>query len=200
MKSKKSKGFRFIAFSCGYVESSMTSTLVYGTPFLGNKSFATRGEAITELALDLYAKFEDECPQVAARSCCQRFSTRPDPIEEYEYCPKCGRKLRPEGFDVYGFTEFVTELHNKDCDSYGEAEWFNGREPEFWPWSFSEFLTADKSEVIYIAENAEHVLLAALLDAKPDLKKRADQEIKEGDTWSSDWDEKFKKDKQPSYR
>ncbi len=198
--AKKSKGFRFIAFSCGYVESGMTSTLVYGTPFLGNRVFATRSEAITELALDLYAKFESERPRTAARSCCQRFSTRPNPIEEYEYCPTCGLKLQPEGFDVYGFVEFIVGLHNKDCNSYGEAEWFQGRDPEFWPWSFGDFLEADKSEVIYIAENAEHVLLAALLDAKPDIKKWADEEIQEGDTWSRDWDEEFKKAKQPSYR
>lgn len=199
MSKKKSKGFRFIAFSCGYVESSMTSTLVYGTPFLGNKSFTTRGEAITELALDLFAKFQSERPRDAVRQCCKKHASSRDP-EEFQYCPQCGRLLDDGTFDVHGFTEFIVELHNKDCDSYGEAEWFEGRDPEFWPWSFGEFIDADKSEVIYIAELAEHVLLAALLDAKPELKKWADEEIKEGDAWSSDWDEKFKKDKQPSYR
>lgn len=199
MMSKKSTGFRFVAFSCGYVESSMTSTLVYGTPFLGNQRFATRGEAITELTLDLFAKFESERPREAARKCCASYQSQRIQ-EEFEYCPKCGRQLNDGSFDVYGFTEFIVELHNKDCDSYGDAEWFEGRDPAFWPWSFDEFLKADKSEVVYIAENAEHVLLAALLDAKPELKKWADEEIKEGDTWSRDWDEKFKKDKQPSYR
>ena len=199
--AKKSNGFRFVAFACGYVESSMTSTLVYGTPFLGNRAFATRGEAITELALDLYHKFEsDRSRSVSFRkkvsSCCDDAQK-----QDHAYCPKCGNKVQPEGFDVYGFTEFIVGLHNTDCDSYGDAEWFDDeREPKFWPWSFLEFLEADKSEVVYIAENAEHVLLAALLDAKPDLKRWADAEIKESDTWSRDWDEMFKKNKQPSYR
>lgn len=196
---KKSKGYRFVAFACGYVESSMTSTLVYGTPFLGGTKFATRGEAITELALDLYAKFESDREYVdrlqKKEACCERFATRLNPIEEYSFCPKCGRKIKPEGFDAVGFIDFIVGLHNVDCDGYGEAESFGDRDATFWPWSFSEFLEADKSEVVYIAENAEHVLLAALCDAKPELR-----EFVEEDYGERDWEEQFKKDKQPSYR
>jgi len=195
MKKKKSKGYRFVAFSCGYVESSMTSTLVYGTPFLGNRAFATRGEAITELALDLYAKFESdrayaESFQKEASSCCD------DALKAgHTFCPKCGRKVQAEGFDAIGFAEFIVGLHNTDCDSYGDAEGFGDRDPVFWPWSFSELLEADKSEVVYIAENAEHVILAALCDAKPELREWVEE-----DFGARDWEEKFKKDKQPSYR
>lgn len=193
MKSKK-KGYRFVAFSCGYVESSMTSTLVYGTPFLGNKKFTTRGEAITELALDLYAKFMSERPQSVIKTCCENYRSLKEE-KRYQYCPKCGNELQAEDFDAYGFTEFIFGLHNKDCDSYGDAEVFADRDAEFWPWSFGEFLEADKSEVVYIAENAEHVLLAALCDAKPELRQYVESNFRE-----RDWEEQFKLDKQPSYR
>jgi hypothetical protein len=194
MKSKK-KGYRFVAFSCGYVESSMTSTLVYGTPFLGNKKFATRGEAITELALDLYAKFVTDRAHVSnlrekPKACCQEAEE-----QKHNFCSKCGRPILTDEFDAEAFKEFIVELHNTDCDSYGDAEWFEGRDPEFWPWSFSELLEADKSEVVYIAENAEHVLLAALCDAKPELRQYVEPDFSE-----RDWEEQFKLDKQPSYR
>jgi len=192
--NKKSKGYRFVAFACGYVESSMTSTLVYGTPFLGGTKFATRGEAITELALDLYAKFESDREYVDSlrkkTACCDDAQK-----QGHTFYSKCGRKVQAEGFDYVGFLEFIDGLHNVDCDGYGEAESFGERDAVFWPWSFSEFLEADKSEVVYIAENAEHVLLAALCDAKPELR-----EFVEEDYGARDWKEQFKKDKQPSYQ
>jgi len=192
---KKSKGYRFVAFACGYVESSMTSTLVYGTPFLGGTKFATRGEAITELALDLYAKYTTDRAYInklrTLKKCCDAAKNA-----KHKYCPKCGTSLgNTPDFDANDFLEFVVNLHNTDCNDYGEAESFSDRDATFWPWSFSEFLEADKSEVVYVAENAEHVLLAALCDAKPELR-----EFVEEDYGARDWEEQFKKDKQPSYR
>lgn len=197
----KKKKIKFIAFSCGYVESCNTSIMVYGPQYSSQRGYDSPAEAITELALDLFAKFESERPREAPRSCCENYRAK---HKDYEHCPKCGRSFTQDGFDVYGFTEFVTNLHGATADSYGEAEFFGqgdeARDAAFWPWCFHEFLGADKSEVVWIAENAERVLLAALLDAKPDLKKWADEEIREGDSWSADWEREFKKGKQSSYR
>ncbi len=201
-RKKRKKKIQFVAFSCGYVESNRTSWLIYGTPFVGNPGYDTIREAVTELAIDLWSKWESERVGPSTLPCCEKYRN----VDEFERCPKCGRELRDDEFDVYGFLEFVEGLHSTTCDSYGESEYFsNGttvhRQARFWPWSLDEFRDADKEQVVWIAENAEHVLLSALLEARPDLERQADDECKAGDNWRcSDWTESFSKNKQPSYR
>jgi hypothetical protein len=193
-KSSKTKGYRFIAFACGYAESCKTSTMVYGTPYFENKSFTTKADAITQLALELYAKFKLE-NKVFLNKCCLKASKRKD-----KFCSKCGKEIyNIREFDVYKFLEFVTNLHNSTCDSYGQAEYFDTLEPQFSPWSFLDFWETDKSETIYIAENAEYVLLAALLESKNNLIELEDSVEFVNCIQARDW-HIFKEDKQPTYR
>lgn len=189
--------YSFIMMSCGYVESNQTSWLLYGTHFHGREGFDTMQEAITELALDLYAKYYDEClssyiNRYSFSKCCTDSLIKD---KEAKFCSKCGKPLIDKEFNADHFIEFIVNLHGSTCDSYGEAEYANGRHFVWWPWSMHEFIDASKDEIIFIGESAEYVLLAALFDAKPELIKENDYEVH-----MRDWEDYFKQNKQPSYR
>ena len=189
--------FSFIMMSCGYVENCSTSFLLYGTEFMGSPGFETRGEAIRELALDIYAKYFDERLSTyenrysqSVKECCR---TALIADNKAKFCAQCGSHIKDKEFDEERFMEYVLELQNSTCDSYGEAEWAHERSFAWWPWSIREFLDAPRDSLIMIAENAEHVMLDALYDAMPELKPSGSMRS------NSDY-EKFKEDKQPSYR
>lgn len=191
--------YRFIVMICGYVESSMTSNLIYQCGFFGNPGYTSRKEAITDLALDLYAKFYDDHLSIYenrygrdVKKCCRESLIA---NKEAKFCSDCGSQIKDKAFDYEQFMEYVIGLHNTTCDSYGDAEWAGGRDLTWWPYWIGDFIGAPKEDVILIAECAEVVLLAALLDAKPELKNEED-EIPFG---SDDW-ERFKKEDQPEYR
>ncbi len=185
--------------TCGYVESNMTSWLLYGCRFQGNPGYDSMEEAIKDLALDLYAKFYDEHLSAYENRylnferCCRDVLIE-DP--KANFCKGCGKAIANKQFDPAEFRDFVVGLHNTTCDSYGDAEWTSTRERmAWWPWSIREFIHAPKDSVIYIAENGEHILLEALYEAKPELKGAEDDYQNYA---SPDWDA-FKAGKQPSY-
>ncbi len=176
---------------CGYVESCKTSLLVFQA---FNNGYKSMKEAITELALDMYNKFHHECLSIyenrysfGLKDCCRLAL-----IEKHDanFCSNCGSQLKDKEFDPDYFMQFISELHNTDCDSYGESEYANGEAFSWYPFQTGAFIGAPKKSIIYIAEKAEVVLLCALFDAKPELKKLDYK----NDDWLS-----FKKGKQPSY-
>lgn len=190
--------YRFIVMVCGYVESAMTSNLIYQCGFFGNPGYSSRKEAITDLALDLYAKFYDDYLSIyenryakEVKSCCR---TALVANKEAKFCSDCGKQLKDKLFNSEKFMEYVCGLHSTTCDSYGDAEETSTRSLMWWPYWLDDFIGAPKEDVILIAENAEAVLLAALLEAKPELKSEEDE-----DFINSDW-EQFKEEKQPGYR
>jgi hypothetical protein len=163
-------GYNYIMMKCGYVESNQVSWLMYGCDFFGIDGFATMEEAIKVLAEDLYSRFYDE--QIA-------------PSED-----EFGGDFRE--FIAQDFPEFIRSLHNTTCDSYGEAEETSNRNLSWWPFWANKFPDAVKAgTVIWIGENAERVLLAALYDAKPELKLEDDDYME-----SRDWAD-FKAGQQP---
>lgn len=184
---------KFIMMSCGYVESNRTSWLIYQCNFFGDEGFDTAKEAVTELALDLYAKFHDEYLSVyqnrysdSVKECCRKALIA---NHQAKFCSECGCQLLDEKFNPDEFMEYVTGLHDTTCDSYGDAEGTSTRSPLAWyPWWSHEFLGAKKKEIVFIPESAEHVILCALLEAKPELKEQADQcqyEIGESSGWEA---------------
>jgi hypothetical protein len=192
---------RFIVMSCGYVENATTSVLIYQCEFFGNPGYTSYKEAITDLALDMYGKFHDDYLSTyenryskdVKRCCCATLIAN----KEAKFCSECGSQIVDKEFHYDQFMEYVSSLHSSTCDSYGEAEWTNGGELHWWPWGTDRFIGAPKEDVIYIAENAEVILLSALLDAKPELRNEKYELAFSDRNW--DWDH-FKNEKPPSYR
>ena len=190
---------RFIVMSCGYVEDASTSVLIYQCEFFGNPGYTSYKEAITDLALDMYGKFYDDYLSVYenrygndVKECCRQALIA---NKTAKFCSGCGRQILNKEFHYHQFMEYVFNLHSSTCDSYGEAEWAAGKDLHWWPWGTDRFIGAPKEDVIYIAENAEVILLAALLDAKPELQS----EIYQLPFGSRDWDF-FKNENPPNYR
>lgn len=156
---------KYIVMHCGYAENSHTSALIYQCQFFGNAGFSSYKEAITKLALDLYNKFRDDYSSISE-----------------------------EEFDYEEFQEYVSGLHCTTADSYSEAEHANGNRLNWWPFWTADFIGASKEETIFIGENAEVILLQALLEAKPEL---LDEDQDEG--YLTDW-ESFKNNNQSVYR
>ena len=189
---------RFIIMNTGYVESSSTSTLIYQCGFFGNPGYASYKEAITDLALDLYAKFYDDVLSVyhnryarEIKDCCRKSLIDNN---DAKFCSDCGQELHDKPFDPEEFMEYIVHLQNSTADSYGDAEYANKRHLTWWPYWVGDFIGAPKEEVIAIAENAELLLTSALMEAKPELKEDVD------DYGSNDDWEQFKNNEQPSYR
>lgn len=166
--------YRFIAMHCGYVESCKTSLLVFNCGYSGHHGFKTMKDAITELALDMYAKYYREVLSIyehrytsGLEKCC-----RDALIAKHDanFCSVCGKAIKDKSFDSEGFANFIRDLHDTDCDSYGETDAANNRALVWYPFWTDAFIGASKKSIIYIAEEAEIVLLAALYDAKPELK------------------------------
>lgn len=188
--------YQFIAMHCGYVESCKTSLLVYNCGYTGHRGFKTMKEAITELALDMYSKYYQECLSIyehrytgGLENCCRDALVAK---HDANFCSTCGKAIKDFAFEAEGFTNFIRELHDTDCDSYGEADHTHDRQLIWYPFWTDAFIGASKKSIIYIAENAESILLHALFDAKPEL--RAPEYSKAFPEW-----EKFKNEQQPDY-
>lgn len=183
-KSKKvSQGkYHIVMMCCGYVESSMTSWLIFSTMDKGDK-FKTAGEAIVELALDLHAKYEDEQSHSrgSGRKCCENTKSL---HSQAKFCMGCGHRLDDGRFDELGFVEFVKDLHVRNCDAFGESECAGDRDFVFWPWRAEEIVGASKDEIVLLSENAEGVILSALYEAKPELR---DSEFASECACDADW-------------
>lgn len=175
--------------ACGYVESSTTSWLIYTT--IDNSRFNTAAEAVVELALDLYSKYKEEIlslEYVHHKDCCKQTIARD---EEAQFCSKCGTRLKIALFDANCFMDYVKGLHSTDCDGYGESEGTKDRSFAFWPWRAEEIVGAGLDEIVYIAENAERVILDALYEVHDDLRRlEYEGNYETHDEWrSTDWQE-----------
>jgi hypothetical protein len=192
---------RFIVMTTGYVENASTAVLIYQCRFFGRGGFSSYKEAITELATDMYGKFYDDHLSIYenrygrdVKKCCREVLIAD---KNAKFCSTCGSQISDKEFDAQEFMEYVCGLMNTTCDSYGEAEWTSQKEHmAWWPYWVGEFIGAPKEEVIYMAENAEVTLLAALLEAKPELKNDSADDVNE--THWGDWDD-FRNERQPSY-
>ena len=193
---------RFIVMITGYVESASTACLIYQCGFFGNPGYDNYKDAITDLALDLYAKYYDDHMSAYERrynrdvkECCRK--TLID-NKEAKFCSACGSQIADKKFDAEAFMDYVRDLMNTTCDSYGDAEYAGGRNFTWWPYWIGDFIGAPKEDVIVMAENAEVTILAALIEAKPELKSE-DDDYFVNETFWDDWEE-FKNNKQPNYR
>ena len=174
--------FRFIVMTTGYVENASTAFLAYQCEFFGNSGYDNYKDAITDLALDMYAKFYDEHLSTyqnryssEVRDCCRNSLIA---NKDAEFCSKCGDRIVNKKFDADAFMEHISNLMGSTCDSYGNAEQTSTRDMTWWPYG-SNFIGAPKEDIIHLAENGEVILLLALLDAKPELRSDQDDETLE---------------------
>lgn len=196
----KKRTLRFIMMVNGYVESASTGCLIYSCGFFGHPGYDNYKDAITNLALDLYAKFYDDYLSVyqnrysgSVGDCCRKVLNLD---KGAKFCSTCGKQISDKKFDYEKFKDYVCNLTSSTCDNYGDAEDTSTRQLTWWPWWVGDFIGAPKEDVIFIAEQGEVVLLAALLEAKPELKNPGDEET---DFSFCEWD-KFKRNEQPAYR
>lgn len=169
MARKKSEkpGYFIISLSCGYCEDGKTSQIIlasYG-------GFESPGNAVTELALDFYAKF---CDDVVTRPCAC-------PVDRWKgvninYCPTCGCSMRETKFDPKKFTMYIRELQDSTADSYGDHEFANGRQLVFAPWRLRTLVGIKEGDIIDLKDHSEEIVLCALLEKIPGLM---DEEMKE---------------------
>lgn len=184
---------RFIVMTFGYAYDAAVAPMIYQVQ--RNSWFESMKSAITNLALDLYAKYCEEHKYQRyqnVKPCCELNNNK-----HAVFCMKCGNRLAPPSFDPDEFMAYVKELRVTTADAYGDVS--GGTEERAFAWTpywTKNFIGAPKEEVIYIAENAERVLLSALLEYKPELLPE-----KEHIYWAAmrtDW-EKFRAEKQPTY-
>ncbi len=166
MANKKAKGkYHIVMMCCGYVESAMTSWIIY-TSADGRDVFKTKIDAVKALAFDMYNKYVDETDPSTTMRCdsCKKESSG-------QFCSKCGTKLSldKQTLDREQFADWIMSLHSSCCDSYGDSEYANGTRLTFWPWRAEEIVGAKENEVVLIPENAGFVLADALYDQKPEL-------------------------------
>lgn len=148
---------------CGYVESCQVSALIFSCEPLGRSGFSSYKEAITELALDMYAKFtEYHKPQDA---CCKE-TKKLQP--NAKFCSSCRRDLNTN-FDWEEFEDYIRNCHSLNTDEWGSSEWAKDRDLVWWPFWTQDFIGTPKEDVLCIPENAEIILSLALAEAKPDL-------------------------------
>lgn len=193
---------RFIVMNCGYVESATTSSIIYGSDYLRKATFSSYKAAITELALDLYAKYYEEYLSIYqhrydkdVKECCRESLIRDSRFnKETKFCAECKEEIKDKPFDAEEFANYIVNLHQTTCDLYGDCEWANGRDLVWWPWAVRDLIGAPKEDVIFIAENAEGVLLAALLEVKPELNTDPNYHPENDHDWK-----KFRAEIQPSY-
>lgn len=178
----------------------MVAPLIYQCQFFGNPGYTSMKEAITELALDMYAKFQGDVLSAYQRrhssemgECCREtLMIQP----RANFCTSCGCVIADREFRYYEFTDYVSHLHTATTDSYGESERAVDRSFAWYPFWTQDFIGAPKEDVIFIAEDAQDVLVNALLEAKPELRDpQQDRNFVE----SIDW-KQFKAEKQPEYR
>jgi hypothetical protein len=86
------------------------------------------------------------------------------------YCSICGKYLVEESFNEVEFMGMIDNLHNTDYDSYGLAEYANGRYFKWSPFDFSfddpcDIFANSGKDVLQIEHSAEGVLLLALSEA-----------------------------------
>jgi len=180
---------RFIMMHCGYVESCQVSVLIFSCAPLGRESFPSYKEAITELALDMYAKYTAD-HQSTAKSCCKKTQSA---LPDAKLCASCGREINT-CFDWEKFQSYIIDLHGANCDSWGDCEYAKDRDLVWWPFWTDAFIGTPKEEIVLIPENAEIILSIALIEAKPELG--AIKDIAHG-YHIADW-EKFKANIQPT--
>lgn len=185
MKTK----YKHIAMCSGYVEEATVSWLIYDCLFHDHPGFDNMGDAIKELALDLYSKYCDDNKNLL--QCCLQ-------AKGANYCPKCGTFLDYQNNITDCFPQYVKELHFKTTDSYGAAEDTSDRIFVWWPYGMNEFVKAKKSSIIWIPECAEQVLLCALSEANPELN--IGQGMHSTYSIGSGYWEQFKNNKQPELR
>ncbi len=199
-KVKLARGrYRIVMMSCGYVESNTTSWLIFSTH---EGVFVTAAEATMELALDLFAKYEEDVMSmqyVYHKDCCKAEIAK---SLEAEYCSKCGTRVKAKEFDPEEFMQYVKGLHRTDCDGYGEAEATANRSFAFWPFRADDILGAEKDEVVFIAENGEVVMLNALYESREDLRVLDEGFVpndSDGEWRCSDWKDVRSKGTNSSY-
>ena len=174
--------YYIIAVTCGYVEDAYVARLIFSTP--DRRRFATPGEAVTELALDMYAKYREDCIEDKPKECCVKSFKK----KEAKFCSACGRSAIRMAFNSERFMEFIQELHCTTNDSYGCAEWADDRTSVFLPW-YHDLIGIQENEIVDISENAEQVLLCALFEAKPELMGKDDKHdherfLKDPESWT----------------
>lgn len=170
--------FCTIMMTCGYVESGFVSELTFASY---NEGFATAKEAVTELALDMYAKYtEEHVGDVQTKKCCKAAKQKE---AGFNFCPKCGSSLfDADSFDEDVFMEMIVSLHNATNDTYGEMEYANERDFAFRPYGANIFKNGGK-DVVCIPECAEEVLLLALSEAMPDVVEKPSVSISAESAW-----------------
>lgn len=163
-KSVKGK-YHVVMMTCGYVESQMTSWLIYNTR--NAIAFESKLTAVRALAMDMYNKYVEDhldgkAPHGLVKSCCKAAFGR--------FCSQCGASLEHMRFDECSFQDFVKGLHSTDCDSYGSCDYAGDDVLVFWPWLAQDrILGLSENEVVILCENAEKILTEALYDQLPDL-------------------------------
>lgn len=176
---------KHLLISCGYVEGNYVSILAFNHVDGGCE---TLKDAVTSLALDMYAKFAEDNPNDAGKkrkrkACCLKAIKKDS---DANFCSVCGTRIQVvDYFDVDKFVEYVQNLHSSTCDSYGDGEHANGRSLEWWPFG-SEFMEAEKSEVAFLSESAEVTLLYALLEANPEIKVE-ERALEDFECYSNHW-------------
>jgi hypothetical protein len=157
---------RIIMMKCGYAEETCVSTLIFCD--VSGKGFSTPKGAVTELALDMYAKYKKELypENKLTKKCCKKAKKS----LAGNYCSICGKYLVEESFNEVEFMGMIDNLHNTDYDSYGLAEYANGRYFKWSPFDFSfddpcDIFANSGKDVLQIEHSAEGVLLLALSEA-----------------------------------
>ncbi len=154
-----------IAMHFGSVESLTTSCLVFSVQ--SSVRPKTPAIALNSLVEFLYQKWVISCspelPNKSQKDCCKKSSGN--------FCSICGMKLNSKEENSFcyeslwnSWDSFLHEIFKSDCDGYGNMDDI----PNPFQWE-PGFVPVTKNKLIYIAENADHVLSLALEKLHPEL-------------------------------
>ncbi|CAB4196749.1 hypothetical protein UFOVP1290_269 [uncultured Caudovirales phage] len=172
--------YKSVSLSFGYVESNTTAVLIYTAT---KKIPSSRSEALESLTEHLYKKYlcdkKDNDDYVHTykthmAKCCQKAWKNSN--RDLNTCPKCGANYNAEivsEFDISDWQNYLRDLMNSDCDSYGYHYECSDFEDEYgWsPWQHN--FNHQSDEMVIVAEKAEDILTIALAKIHPELKSAA---------------------------
>lgn len=166
---------KFIIMSCGFAEDQKISNLFFST----EKEFSTTKEAIANFAEFIYSQLE-----VPIKECCQKSFTK----DAVNFCSVCGKSKNNFKFNGDLLINTILSYHDHTLDQYGYDE--------FADWqviAFADLLPLDMDNIIYIPENAEKVLLAALIESKSaDNKNLNEFNLWRNQCGTYNWEQDFK--------
>lgn len=159
-------GISLIECGFGYVESNSAARILFGAQ--DGVEFDTEIEALHDLARTLYLKYKlENCSKPSLKNCCKETLSK---LPGAKRCANCGGNCKVEAVNFEEFGEWICQLLNATCDSYGSDELYEYDEETtklpvggWTPWfSASALFKRGAKSLLCLPNDAEAFIIEAL--------------------------------------